>query len=243
VEAFQFDAPTFDVGLNSVEAAPGELVQVYSPARTVVHLMRLRHRIGEHVALAALRRYLASPGTRPGQVNPPGFGGGGVVTRARARGRQLVVDRTVRLVVGRLVLDRWHVPNGAVQAVGVVPVHPVAGDQLQVIRPRIGPSCARTRPCRGRSACRPGRCRSCRRRCRAGRDLVLKVGWRHLEAEHEPDGLRAWRGQGAVHLYDSCRLGLFTALLLERCKPGTALSGVRPEVEHDLIVGGLLRRL
>lgn len=68
VEVFQFDAPTFDLGLNSVEAAPGELVQVYSPARTVVDLMRLRHRIGEPVALAALRRYLASPGTRPGQV-------------------------------------------------------------------------------------------------------------------------------------------------------------------------------
>ena len=80
-------------------------------------------------------------------------------------------------------------------------------------------------------------------RDRAGRDLVLKVGWRHLEAEHEPDGLRAWRGQGAVLLYDSCRLGLSTALLLERCEPGTPLSAVRPEAEQDLIVAGLLRRL
>ncbi len=77
----------------------------------------------------------------------------------------------------------------------------------------------------------------------AGRDLVLKVGWRHVEAEHEPDGLRAWRGQGAVLLYDSCRLGLSTALLLERCEPGTPLSAVRPEAEQDSIVAGLLRRL
>src|SRR5205085_158931 len=29
----------------------------------------------------------------------------------------------------------------------------------------------------------------------AGRDLVLKVGWAHYEAEQEADGLRAWRGQ------------------------------------------------
>jgi streptomycin 6-kinase len=77
----------------------------------------------------------------------------------------------------------------------------------------------------------------------AGRDLVLKVGWRHLEAEHEPDGLRAWRGQGAVLLYDSCSLGLSTALLLERCEPGTPLSAVSPEAEQDLVVAGLLRRL
>ena len=80
-------------------------------------------------------------------------------------------------------------------------------------------------------------------RDRAGRELVLKVGWRHLEAEHEPDGLRAWRGQGAVLLYDSCQLGRSTALLLERCEPGTPLSTVRPEAEQDLIVASLLRRL
>ena len=73
--------------------------------------------------------------------------------------------------------------------------------------------------------------------------LVLKVGWRHLEAEHEPDGLRAWRGQGAVLLYDSCPLGLSTALLLERCEPGAPLSASRPEAEQDVIVAGLLPRL
>jgi hypothetical protein len=39
---------------------------VYSPARTVVDLMRLRRRIGEPFALGALRRYLQQPGARPG---------------------------------------------------------------------------------------------------------------------------------------------------------------------------------
>jgi predicted transcriptional regulator of viral defense system len=55
---FRFDAETFELGLSSVEAAPGESVRVYSPARTVVDLMRLRQRIGEPTALAALHRYL-----------------------------------------------------------------------------------------------------------------------------------------------------------------------------------------
>ncbi len=32
----------------------------------------------------------------------------------------------------------------------------------------------------------------------AGAELVLKVGWRHPEAAHETDALRAWNGHGAV---------------------------------------------
>lgn len=35
----------------------------------------------------------------------------------------------------------------------------------------------------------------------AGNDLVLKVAWRHTEAEDEADGLRAWNGNGAVCLH------------------------------------------
>jgi streptomycin 6-kinase len=34
-----------------------------------------------------------------------------------------------------------------------------------------------------------------------------------------------------------------TALLLERCRPGTALADVVPEPEQDVIIAGLLRRL
>ncbi len=33
-----------------------------------------------------------------------------------------------------------------------------------------------------------------------GAELVLKVAWRHPEAEHEADGLREWDGDGAVRL-------------------------------------------
>jgi streptomycin 6-kinase len=78
---------------------------------------------------------------------------------------------------------------------------------------------------------------------RRGRDLVLKVGWTHHEAEQEADGLRAWRGRGTVLIYDSCRLGRSTALLLERCIPGVPLSELRPEPEQDPIIASLLARL
>ena len=76
----------------------------------------------------------------------------------------------------------------------------------------------------------------------AGGDLVLKVAWRHPEAEHEADGLRAWNGDGAVRLHAADEFGDTVALLLERCVPGTALAR-RPEPEQDAVVAGLLRRL
>jgi streptomycin 6-kinase len=77
---------------------------------------------------------------------------------------------------------------------------------------------------------------------RAGIDLVVKVGWRHVEAEHEADGLGVWAGDGAVRLYAAEESGDTKALLLERCRPGTPLSA-RPEPEQDVVIAGLLRRL
>jgi streptomycin 6-kinase len=73
-------------------------------------------------------------------------------------------------------------------------------------------------------------------------DLVLKVAWRHAEAEHEADGLRTWNGDGAVRLHAADEFEATTALLLERCAPGTTLAS-RPEPEQDIVVAGLLRRL
>jgi streptomycin 6-kinase len=77
----------------------------------------------------------------------------------------------------------------------------------------------------------------------AGRDLVLKVGWRHQEAEHEAAALRLWDGAGAVVLHASCVQDQTSALLLERCVPGTALKQLVAEPEQDVVVAGLLRRL
>ena len=61
----RFEDATFDLGLSSVEAAPGEHVRVYDAARTVVDLMRMRHRFGEPLAHTTLNRYLASTGSSP----------------------------------------------------------------------------------------------------------------------------------------------------------------------------------
>jgi streptomycin 6-kinase len=76
----------------------------------------------------------------------------------------------------------------------------------------------------------------------SGERVVLKVAWRHDESWHEADGLRAWDGGGAVRLLDAEVDQETTALLLEACWPGTALT-VLPPREQDLIVADLLRRL
>jgi streptomycin 6-kinase len=77
----------------------------------------------------------------------------------------------------------------------------------------------------------------------AGDELVLKVGWRHREAEHEADGLRHWDGDGAVRCFATRSLENSTALLLERCTPGRQLKDSLPEPQQDEIIAGLLRRL
>jgi len=61
----RFADRTFEVGLSSIDAAPGEPVRIYDPARTVVDLIRLRGRFGESAAYLALNRYFASTGARP----------------------------------------------------------------------------------------------------------------------------------------------------------------------------------
>ena len=74
-------------------------------------------------------------------------------------------------------------------------------------------------------------------------DVVLKVGWRHMEAEDEGAGLREWRGDGTIRVFADQHLSpTTTALLLERCDPGTTLAAL-PEEEQDVVIAGLLRRL
>ncbi len=55
-----------------------------------------------------------------------------------------------------------------------------------------------------------------------GTPAVLKIGIPHRESEQEADALERWDGDGAVRLLarDDAR----SALLLERCEPGTYLS-------------------
>jgi streptomycin 6-kinase len=70
-----------------------------------------------------------------------------------------------------------------------------------------------------------------------GSPVVLKMSLPHFEAEHEAAGLRFWDGHPTVQLLDSDD-GL-SALLLERCDPGTWLREV-PEEEQDSILADLL---
>lgn len=73
-----------------------------------------------------------------------------------------------------------------------------------------------------------------------GTDAVLKVQFPDRESEHEAAALEHWGGDGAVTLlaHDSER----RALLLERCRPGTPLSGLTPDAALDVMIG-LLPRL
>ncbi|HKN95479.1 MAG TPA: type IV toxin-antitoxin system AbiEi family antitoxin domain-containing protein [Pseudonocardiaceae bacterium] len=68
VEVFRFADDTFELGLSSVEVAPGESTRIYSAERTVIDMMRLRRRLGELLALGALRRYLRRRNARPGEL-------------------------------------------------------------------------------------------------------------------------------------------------------------------------------
>lgn len=68
VEFSRFDPATFTLGRQTFEAAPDEQVAVFSPERAVADTMRLRHRIGDQVALGALRTYLARRSARPGEL-------------------------------------------------------------------------------------------------------------------------------------------------------------------------------
>lgn len=71
-------------------------------------------------------------------------------------------------------------------------------------------------------------------------DAVLKLNApSHVEADHEPDALERWAGDGAVRLLrrDDGR----RAFLVERCRPGTPLCDARDD-EID-VVCGLLPRL
>lgn len=77
----------------------------------------------------------------------------------------------------------------------------------------------------------------------AGRDLVLKVGWTHDEALHEPDGLRLWAGRGAVLLHDAWVEADTSALLLERARPGAELGQTMPEQDQDRVIADLLQRM
>jgi streptomycin 6-kinase len=73
-----------------------------------------------------------------------------------------------------------------------------------------------------------------------GTAAILKLGFPHMEALHEIDGLAFWSGNPTVRLLESDHDR--NALLLERCIPGNTLRSC-PEDEQDVVISGLLPRL
>jgi streptomycin 6-kinase len=73
-----------------------------------------------------------------------------------------------------------------------------------------------------------------------GTRAVLKIGMPHMEGRDEIGGLRFWAGDPTVRLLQAD--DELNAMLLERCDPGTTLR-VLPELEQDVVIARLLRRL
>jgi streptomycin 6-kinase len=73
-----------------------------------------------------------------------------------------------------------------------------------------------------------------------GGPAVLKLIYPHRESEHEADSLALWDGHGAVKLLE--RDDGRSAMLLERCEPGTTLAAAGADVALEVLIG-LLPRL
>ena len=67
---------------------------------------------------------------------------------------------------------------------------------------------------------------------RDGADVALKLQYPHPESRHEAAALALWDGEGAVRLlaHDERR----SALLIERCRPGTALAELELDAALDV---------
>lgn len=60
-----FDAATFDIGRERIDAGEGIRVAIYSAERTIIDAFRLMHQEGSDVAYEALRRWLRRRGSSP----------------------------------------------------------------------------------------------------------------------------------------------------------------------------------
>jgi hypothetical protein len=64
----QFDTATFDLGREELEVGARRPVGLYTPERSLIDMVRLRHLEGSDVAWEALRRWLVQPNPRPAQL-------------------------------------------------------------------------------------------------------------------------------------------------------------------------------
>lgn len=73
-----------------------------------------------------------------------------------------------------------------------------------------------------------------------GRPAVLKLIYPDRESEHEADALALWDGHGAVQLF--ARDDDLSAMVIERCEPGTTLAAAGADVALSALIA-LLPRL
>jgi hypothetical protein len=64
----QFDPRTFELGRELLEVNARRPLGIYSAERSIIDVIRLRHREGSDIAWEALRRWLARPGRSPAQL-------------------------------------------------------------------------------------------------------------------------------------------------------------------------------
>ncbi len=64
----QFDRDTFGLGRDLLDVGARRPMGLYSAERSIVDVVRLRHREGSDLAWGALRRWLATPGRSPAQL-------------------------------------------------------------------------------------------------------------------------------------------------------------------------------
>lgn len=89
VEFSRFEATTFDIGRQKFEVARREFIPVYSAERAVADCMRLRHKVGDTVAIRAVRNYLSIYPNRAGDL----------VAVARQLGDVTALNNTIQVVL------------------------------------------------------------------------------------------------------------------------------------------------
>ena len=65
VDVRVFSKDTFELGRGKLKVGEGFAVGLYSPERSLVDMIRLRHREGSDIAWEALRRWLGRRGAKP----------------------------------------------------------------------------------------------------------------------------------------------------------------------------------
>jgi predicted transcriptional regulator of viral defense system len=68
VRLHQFDRATFGLGRDLLDVGARRALGIYSAERSIVDVVRLRHREGSDMAWEALRHWLAQPGRSPAQL-------------------------------------------------------------------------------------------------------------------------------------------------------------------------------